>query len=159
MSLNTSRQRLMGWPEFITGLIIWFIVVIIIYTTRNMDFWASDNTPGPRFLPLIVAVSLSALAVLYWFEAYKNREQGIRLPSCGKLIKPAGFVAVSFLIIPLWDWIGAIPVVMLVSFLEFKLLEKYAWKRSLIAAVIMSAFTYVLFEIVLGISLPRGIFK
>jgi putative tricarboxylic transport membrane protein len=159
MNSEVKRHKLMQWPEFLTGLILWGIVGVLLLTTMEMPFIEPDKTPGPRFLPVIVASVLALLTIIYWVEAFKKRKRTVEIPNLGKLIKPAAFVGMSFLIVLLWEIIGAVPVIMLVSFLEFKLLEKYTWKRSLIVALILSVFAYVVFKLVLGIPLPSGIFK
>lgn len=158
MATNKSKAALIGKVELITGLCLWAIVGGIVFTTSDMPVMEADNTPGPRFLPILVAGALTLLTALYWMEAYCHRGKAIIFPDIRKLGKPAAFFAIAFLVVLLWDVIGAVPVVLLVSFLEFKLLEKYSWKHSLVAAGCLCVFTYVLFEIVLDIMLPRGIF-
>jgi hypothetical protein len=153
-----GKAVFIGGPEFVTGIILWAIVGTVIYTTAGMAVMEADLTPGPRFLPLVVAVILSLLTILYWREAWKNREQGIQFPGINQLARPAAFFGIALLIVLLWDFLGAMPVVLLVSFLEIKFLEKHSWQHSLLVAVILCAFIYGIFEGVLGISLPQGIF-
>lgn len=148
----------MGWFEFATGIVLWTIVGIVLFSTSGMPAFEQDNSPGPRFVPLGIAITLSFLTVLYWVEAYKNREKSIQLPSMIELAKPSMFFGLALLVVLLWDILGAAPVVFLISFMEFKLLEKYTWNRSLLVAAILCSSTFVLFEMVLGISLPRGLF-
>jgi len=46
-----------------------------------------------------------------------------------------------------------------VGFLELKLMERHSWLRSFLAASAMCLFAWVVFQVILGIPLPMGIFK
>jgi hypothetical protein len=156
---NKNKLKFMGMPEFVTGIILWCLVGMIVFTTRDMEFFEAAGTPGPRFLPILIAIVLSVLTILYWITSYKKRGKGVSFPSLQNLKQPAAFCGIALLIVILWDIIGAIPVVFIASLLEFKILEEFSWKRSLIVAAILSVGTFILFDLVFGIILPWGIFR
>ncbi len=147
-----------GWPEWITGLLMWLLVAVIVLTSGEMPFWV-EKSPGPRLMPIIIAVCVAILAVLYWLEAYRAGGRGVKFPRLAELKKPAGFVALSFIVYFLWEGLGAILTILTVGFLELKLMEGHSWLRSFLAASAMCLFAWVVFQVVLGIPLPMGVFK
>jgi hypothetical protein len=147
-----------GWPEWITGLFMWLLVAVIVFSSGEMPFWV-EKSPGPRLMPIIIAACVAILAVLYWLEAYRSGGRGVKFPGLASLKKPAGFVALSFLVYFLWEGLGAILTILTVGFLELKLMEGHSWIRSFLAAAVMSFFAWVVFQVILDIPLPMGIFK
>ena len=59
----------------------------------------------------------------------------------------------------LWERLGVVPTVLVASFLELKLIEGYSWTRSILVGLLLSVSTWALFQVVLGIPLPTGIFE
>jgi hypothetical protein len=157
MSMDKHQPLGIGWPEWITGLAMWLIAGILIFTTNDMPFWI-EQSPGPRLLPILIAVCMAILAVLYWIESYRAG-RGIQFPGLGQLKRPAGFIALSFLIYFLWEVLGAVPTLLVVGFLELKLMEGHSWLRSFLAASAMCLFAWVVFQMILEIPLPLGVFN
>ncbi len=158
MGTDNRRAGRIGRPELITGLVVWLIVGGIIFTSGHMPFWV-DKSPGPRLMPIIIAVCMAILAVLYWVEVYRAGGQRLKFPGPAALKKPAGFMVLSFLVYLLWERLGAILTILVIGFLELKLMERHSWLRSFLAAAAMSLFAWVVFQVVLEIPLPLGIFK
>ena len=158
MGMDDRRPGGIGGPELITGLVLWLIVGGIIFTSGHMPFWV-DKSPGPRLMPILIAVCIAILAVLYWVEAYRAGSKRVKFPGAAALKKPAGFMALSFLAFFLWEGLGAILTILTVGFLELKLMERHSWLRSFLAASVMGLFAWAVFQGVLGIPLPLGIFK
>jgi len=156
MSSDKKFPLSICWPELITGLIIWAIVGMIFLATIGMPIY-TEKSPGPRFLPVIVGVSLGILTILYWVTSYRKPKQRVKFPDIGELVRPAGFIAISFLTVILWERFGAVLTVMIVCILELKFLERYSWIRSVLVALIISLFAWGLFHQVLGIELSKGV--
>jgi hypothetical protein len=49
--------------------------------------------------------------------------------------------------------------VFLCALLELRYLERYAWGKSVLVSALISAATLLLFQIVLGVALPGGLFE
>ena len=52
---------------------------------------------------------------------------------------------------------GMLPACMIVAFLWLKFVEKYSWKTSLIATVILYIFIYAIFKLWLNVPFPTGL--
>ena len=53
---------------------------------------------------------------------------------------------------------GVVATVLLASVGELKFLERYSWKKSVLVGVMISLTTWVIFQFILGVPLPAGIF-
>lgn len=118
-----------------------------------------EGSPGPRFLPVVMAAGLALLSVLYALECLatgKGREARKVLPAN---IRPILYVGSALVIVPLWDSLGAVVTILAVGLFQFRAIEKFRWTKAAVAAVVMSASTFVLFRFVLGINLPVGPFE
>ena len=146
-----------SWPKIAVVVILWALAGCLVLFTAGMPLM-QEGSPGPRFLPVVMAIVLAVLAILYGLEQFfsANAESpSSMLPSTPK---PYIYVGLAISIIFLWERLGAIATILAVGFALFRLVEGLSWKRSIIAAIFMSAFTYVLFNRILGINLPVGPF-
>ena len=110
-------------------------------------------------MPLMLVVFLGILSIFYWLEAvFARKDTDLELPKARELIRPAGFVALMVLIILLWERLGVIPTVLLAAFLELKFLDGYSWGKSVLVGLFVSLSFWALFQFILGIPLPGGIF-
>lgn len=155
MNRDKNQPLGIGWPEWITGLVMWLIVGVLIFTSDYMPFWM-EGAPGPRLMPVILAVCLGLLTVAYWIKAYQNGSERVEFPGLATLKKPAIFIALSFLMYFSWDIVGAVPTILLVGFLELKIVEEHPWPRSFLVAFVMCVAAFVVFQLILDIPLPRG---
>jgi len=158
MCTDKNRPLKIGWPEWIAGLVMWLIVGVVVFASGDMPFWV-DKSPGPRLMPIIIAVCMAILAVLYWVEAYRAGGKGVQFPGVASFKKPAGFIALSFLIYFVWEDLGAVLTILVIGSLELKLMEGHSWLRSFLAAAVMSLFVWLVFQVILEIPLPLGILK
>ncbi|MEW6264095.1 MAG: tripartite tricarboxylate transporter TctB family protein [Thermodesulfobacteriota bacterium] len=145
-------------PQLAGGLVVWGLVGLILHSTSDLAFWA-EGSPGPRFMPLVLAVILSLLNLLYWVESAVRPPANDRLPKLEELYRPVCFVAVVILLILLWERLGALLTVILCAVLELRFLERYSWTRTLLVSLVMGGLTIVLFQIILGVALPGGILE
>jgi uncharacterized membrane protein YadS len=144
--------------QLVCGLALWFIVAVVLGSTRKMPFYA-EGSPGPRFMPVVLAILLGILNSLYWVESatkviFKKHSMDER-----NLLRPAVFLAITILLVICWESLGALLAVLLCTLLELKFLERYSWGKSIFASLVISAATLILFQIVLGVPLPGGLFE
>ena len=146
-------------PQILTGLLIWGIVAGLVWFTRGLPY-TDEGAPGPLFMPVILAVFLGILNVLYWMDVFFFRRGGeLTLPRMSELVRPAGFVLVGILMIFLWERLGVVATVLIASFIELKGIQGYSWTRSIWVGLLFSLSTWVLFQLVLRVPLPAGPFE
>jgi len=155
-----ARQRIRDhFPQVVAGLLIWTIIAGLVWFTRGLPYM-EEGAPGPRFMPIVLALFLSALNVLYWLETFfSGHERRLNLPRVSQLIRRAGFFLMGLLMIFLWERLGVVVTVLLSSFFELKLIEGHSWTRSVLVGLLLSISTWVLFQVVLGVPLPTGPFE
>lgn len=154
------QQRIRAhFPQVMAGLLVWVIVAGLVWFTRGLPYM-EEGAPGPRFMPIVLALFLSVLNVLYWLQAFfSGSEEKLSLPQVSQLIRPARFFLLGLLMIFLWERLGVVVTVLISSFLELKLIEGHSWTRSALVGLLFSISTWFLFQVVLGVPLPSGPFE
>ena len=146
-------------------VVILFGAVFLAYTTRYpLDTWES---PGPAVFPLIVGAVLTILGVGQLFGAlWKSRrkdhekrgESGMKSllsdKGDGKALR---MIALSTLYLLMMQWIGFFVSTFLFTILTSRLTEKKDWGRPIVLSAGVTLFCYLLFEVWLKLSFPRGI--
>ena len=146
-------------PQILTGVLIWGIVAGLVWFTRGLPY-TDEGAPGPRFMPVLLALFLGILNVLYWVDVFFFQRGGkLTLPRGSELVRPAGFVLVGVLMIFLWERLGVVATVLIASFIELKGIQGYSWTRSIWVGLLFSLSTWVLFQLVLRVPLPAGPFE
>jgi len=149
-------------------VLVLFGLVFLLYTTRYpLGTWAS---PGPGVFPLIVGGVLTSLALWQLIQALIKRKRpgdgeatGGRKSLRGYLQRNPGearvisLVAIFILNLFLIKVIGFFVANFFFIIAASRLTVAGDWKRPLVLAVALSLFCYLLFEVWLKLSLPRGI--
>ncbi len=149
-------------------VLILFSATFLIYTTRYpLDSWES---PGPAVFPLILGGVLLLLAVWQLIRAL----QAPRMPDSGgekvSKVDAVAFLhdnqgeakvliltALLVLYILLIQWIGFFVSTFLLMILTSRLMEAKDWVRPIALSLGIGIFCYLLFEVWLKLSFPRGI--
>jgi len=144
--------------QAVGGIVIWALIAAVLWSTRKMPFY-DEGAPGPRFMPVVLSVTLAVLNVCYWAESLTREEPRTRPAEERNLLRPAVFLTFTVLFVLLWEPAGALVAVFLCALLELRYLERYAWGKSVLVSALISVATLVLFQIVLGVALPGGLFE
>lgn len=145
-------------PQIVTGLLIWIVVAGLIGFTRGLPY-IQEGAPGPRFMPVVLAVSLGILNVLYFADVFfSKRAKPLIMPNLSELAGPAAYVLLGLSMIVLWERLGVVATVLLVSAVELKFMERYPWGKSILVGLLISLTTWIIFQFILGVPLPAGIF-
>jgi hypothetical protein len=144
--------------QVVGGIVLWLLIATVLWSTRKMPFY-DEGAPGPRFMPVVLSVTLAILNVFYWAESVTREPPKIIPAEERNLLRPAVFLAFTILLIVLWEPIGALVAVLLCALLELRYLERYAWGKSILVSALISGVTLSLFQIILGVPLPGGIFE
>jgi hypothetical protein len=154
-----QKQRESRLPQVITGLLIWAIVAGLVGFTGGLPYM-DEGAPGPRLMPMLLAIFLSILNIVFWTQTFLSREnQRLSFPRVSQLIRPFGFFLVGVLMVCLWERLGVVATVLIASFFELKLIEEYSWMRSFWVGLVFSLSTWVVFQVLLRVPLPAGPFE
>jgi len=145
-------------PQIVTGLLIWIVVAGLIGFTRGLPY-IQEGAPGPRFMPVVIAVCLGILNVLYFADIFfSKRAKPLVMPRLPELAGPAAYILLGLFMIFFWERLGVVATVLLASVVELKFLERYSWGKSILVGVLISFTTWMIFQFILGVPLPAGIF-
>lgn len=145
-------------PQIVTGILIWIVVAGLIGFTRGLPY-IQEGAPGPRFMPVMLAVFLGILNVLYFADVFFSKHaKRLVMPRLSELAGPAAYVLLGLTMIILWDRLGVVATVLLASIVELKFMERYSWGKTIFVGVLISFTTWVIFQFILGVPLPAGIF-
>ena len=146
-------------PQIVTGIVIWIVVVVLIGFTQGLPYM-QEGAPGPRFMPIVIAVCLGILNVLYFADAFfSKRAKTLVMPRLSEMPGPAAYVLLGLFMIVFWERMGVVATVLLASVVELKFMERYAWGKSILVGVLISFTTWMIFQFILGVPLPAGIFS
>jgi hypothetical protein len=144
-------------PQLISWLLIWGIAGFVLWDSRNLPY-KMEGAPGPGFFPRILAIGLGVLNLFYGTEVFQaGGKKDAFSPRLSRFVRPAGFVLMAFFVIVFWERLGAVSTVLFSSLFELKFLEGNTWARSWRIGLSVTAFTWVLFEYILGFPLPQGL--
>lgn len=149
---------MMGRAHLLVGLSLWAVVAVTVLATAHLPLFY-EGTPGPRFVPLLLAILLGILTVAYWVEVTRNpKDHAVTFPGLTVLRRPAGFALLALMTILLWERLGAVPTAFLASALELRFLQRLSWPRSLGLGLAAAVFIWLFFGLALGVTLPGGVF-
>jgi hypothetical protein len=151
-------------------VLILFSIVFLVYTTRYpLDNWES---PGPAVFPLILGGILLVLAsgqLIRGLLAPKTQPgtavgEGTGLARIKKFLQNSGgevkvviLTAMLALYILMMRWIGFFVSTFLLVILTSRLMEARDWGKPVALAAGVCLFCYLLFELWIKLSLPRGL--
>ena len=154
-------QRVLGYrvptKQLVAGIAVWLLIAAVLWSTRKLPFYA-EGAPGPRFMPVVLCSIWGVLNLFYWAES-ATKKAPEKKSEDRNFARPAAFLAMTILLVVLWEPVGALIAVFVCAFLELRYLERYGWGKSILVSAIISGATLTLFQIILGVPLPGGVFE
>jgi putative tricarboxylic transport membrane protein len=147
--------------DLITGIVLLMLSGYVIQEAWRMPESGTFG-PGAGFLPLWVGIILAILAVILFTTAW--RRQGIEkdnqspFPEKRALIAITGVLgglAVYILLIEVLGYI--VDTFLYVTFL-MGIVEREKWPRTVMVAAATTAGLFIIFKVILGITLPSNMF-
>lgn len=135
------------------GGLILIYAIIIFYQSFSLDY-STQLGPGPGFFPRWLSGCLIILAFLYIGNSAKNKlvSTGDLWPrgrARGSILSMLAGLAVFTLIV---NTTGFVVAASLLLFAMFS--RNYKWYQALIASVAIAVLLFVVFQSLLGVSLP-----
>lgn len=150
-----------GRYDRITSLIWLTTSLVVIAGSAQYPFGAWSH-PGPAFLPILCGAAMAALSLIVFLQsiwkAQGNRKEEKRTPFLTARW-PRLVVALAILLVYafLLDYLGYLVMTFVFMLFVLKIVEPTKWRIAILEAVLAAAGSYLLFEIMLKMVLPRGI--
>jgi len=141
-----------------TAIAVTVIGIALVFTGLGYGLWDTDR-PGPGFFPFGVGVVLMLLGAIWiWQSATNNllREGESSTPDRrGWRHMVLAIAAIIFfaMTVELLGFVIAFSAMLLVL---FWLVAELRWWRAIIAATVMTAFVWVVFQVLLSVPLPTS---
>jgi putative tricarboxylic transport membrane protein len=144
----------------ITGVIVLIFSVAVIEGSRRMPPSGTFG-PGAGFLPFWLGAAMAILSIILLVNATREPAQ-----ASGRSPFPKGRAVLSILMtvgalaafISLLETLGFLLSIALLTAFLLRVVEQEGWLMSATVAVANSAGLYVIFQMLLGVSLPKSIF-
>jgi putative tricarboxylic transport membrane protein len=113
--------------------------------------------PQPGFFPLLAGVFLSGLSIIHLIRAFLKKSGPMQ--AFGAVWRPAFLIAGLFIYTFILDPVGYVIATIFLSVIILRILESKSWWKLVTISVAASIGTYVLFDRIMGVTLPLGILK
>jgi putative tricarboxylic transport membrane protein len=155
--MTQDKQAAGRTPQIVAGLFLWLVMAALVWFTRGLPL-LDEGAPGPRFMPLMIAVCLAILNVLYFADIFFSKSaKALAMPPLAELAGPVAYVLLGLFLILFWERLGVVATVLLVTVVELKFLERCSWLRSVVVGLVISLATWTVFQFLLGVPLPAGV--
>lgn len=146
--------------ERFVGIGCFIIALVFLVMSFDLVFFQNNNgSMGPGFFPRIIAGILVIFSAIYVFQLFKQKPEEQKQPVDKTIVLKQIILLISLcLCIVLSNVIGMLVSIGLFLLFMLAIVERIDWKISIGLSVLIVAIMYVLFEVWLGISLPKGFF-
>jgi putative tricarboxylic transport membrane protein len=141
--------------EKIVALALLLFSVVYCYGSMQLKLGSLAN-PGPGFVPLVVAVLLTAASAFYVYSVFAGKsgaQGGAPVESARISVYLGCFLLFYPMLLMALDFVMATSLLVLVTLRMLKY-RNLIW--SLAISVLMSVLTFVVFSRLLGVALPSG---
>lgn len=149
--------------DFFTGLVTVLISAWIIWETMNLAGTVYEGDPGPKMFPMIGGVLMAVCGIILMIKQGEQQKQFLTKEQWGKCAIIFGIYALFLLLMYVFGWIVAMPVILFVlTFVlsSVSMPDATIKKRiitSLIWAVCCGAGIYLAYKVGLKASVPKGL--
>jgi putative tricarboxylic transport membrane protein len=145
----------------IAGIVGLAVAAYIIVVASKMTYTV-EYSPGAGFFPLWLGIFLAVLSAALFIQAVSPRQKGVGqeesfLPEKAGRKRTFLFFVVFALCIALMGRLGFLITSFLFALAFLVVVEKYSWLKGLITSLCMAAVLYLLFNTVLQVPLPKGL--
>jgi putative tricarboxylic transport membrane protein len=118
--------------------------------------------PGSGLLSLLAGSCLTFLALILFFQSF-TREKGMQIKISAlwegmKWHRPVmiGLALLGYILA--LESVGFIICSLLLTFFMLKVLGNFSWGKAVLISLMTTAFSYLIFSVLLKVMLPKGIF-
>lgn len=154
-----EKERLgMKKRNFISGIILLAIAIGVLVEVNKLQI-GKLSSPQAGFFPLILAVFLGILSLVFMGQAIKGRDEG-EIPlwvSSGRWKILGLTVGVLFIFAIIFERLGYLISTFLLIALLFGAIGKRKWWMVIMVALFSTMASYLIFGVLLKSQLPAGI--
>jgi hypothetical protein len=149
----------MGKYERLTGFAFILMGIAVIFYSINVLSIGTTKLPGPGFFPFISGLCVVIFSGVWIFTTKKIKtEEDKPFWEKGQWVRPLLAVLIIMAYAAFMDGLGYILSTLLFIVAWQLFIEGEKWKKILILSVVGTVVMYVLFQYLLSVPLPEGIF-
>ena len=115
----------------------------------------SATEPEPGFFPFVGGVLLLVLSSILLVQAFRG--QGLANKAFGELRRPIILIVAMVIYVAILEEIGFVLATVMLSAMVLRILDTKSWWVLVAASLVLSVGSYVLFDRLLGVTLPGGV--
>jgi putative tricarboxylic transport membrane protein len=140
--------------DIVAGIVLIFVGIGAIVGAVGLRV-GTPTEPQPGFFPFLSGVSILILSSIILIQGWLGRTKS--RTSFGEIRRPAMLIAVLIAFVGLLEPLGYIIASPIIVVLALRIMGIRSWKVLLTSSLGLSIGTFVLFDRLLGITLPVGI--
>ncbi len=151
----------MGKADRISG-IFWLCFSILIIILSYRLGLGTLHQPGPGFLFFWVNIALGIMSLVVLFKAWGGKKREGAQPAIfeGQKMSKIVFVLLAlFIYVLLMETVGFLPMTFLLFMFLLGIIEKKRWFLTVFVSVVVTAISYLIFQVWLQCMLPRGLLE
>jgi hypothetical protein len=139
-----------------------FLMILAIFTgVISIQFGVGGlDLMGTGFMPLLASILLFALSLIDFISSLVKSRTGRRDkkgPTLGELAKPAVLIGALIVYAYFLSSVGFPIITFLLVYVLFVMMQPKKWRLDLFYAALVSAVTFLFFDVALKVRLPAGI--
>ncbi len=142
----------------ITAIVLLLFSAFVIEESAKMTLFV-EFAPGYGFFPFWLGILMAILSIMLYVDASRRPEERDELapiPGREALIKVALILGGLGVYAFLMEITGYVVDTLLLVVLLLGVVEREKWQLTALVAVLMTALLYLIFQVILGVSLPKG---
>ncbi len=143
------------FAEKVSGLIVFFLGISILWQGRRLSI-GNLHAPGPGFFPMLLAVILMILSLILVSSRTKNsgEQSTFSFRHLGRVLMVFVALLIYFMFL---EYLGFVIVSLFLMAFCFVWVAHQKWYAALFWAFVSIGLAYLLFDVLLKSSLPKGI--
>jgi ABC-type xylose transport system permease subunit len=139
-----------------------FLMILAIFTgviSLQLGIGGLDLM-GEGFMPLLASILLFALSLIDFISSLvkgRTRKRDKKGPTLGELTKPAMLIGALIVYVYFLSSVGFPIMTFLLVYVLFVMMQPKKWRLDLFYAALVSAMTFLFFDVALKVRLPAGI--
>ena len=140
--------------DVLAGLLLVLIGAGVIIGALKLHV-GSATEPQPGFFPFVGGVLLILLSSVLLMKGFRGTSIGTK--AFGELRRPIILIVGMVVYVIIFDWVGYVIATIILSAIVLRILETKSWWVLTVVSLVLSVGSYILFDRLLGVTLPPGI--